>query len=68
MLLDREVTAVEVNAAFEVAAAEGPLAGRLRYTTEPTVSSDVIGDQASFVFDAGLTSGVRAFREGVRLV
>jgi glyceraldehyde 3-phosphate dehydrogenase len=61
VLLDREVTAVEVNAAFEVAAAEGPLAGRLRYTTEPTVSSDVIGDQASCVFDAGLTQASGRF-------
>ena len=55
VVLDREVTAAEVNAAFEAAAAGGPLAGRLRYETEPLVSSDVIGDPASCVFDAPLT-------------
>ncbi len=45
----------EVNAAFEAAAATGSLAGRLRYTTDPVVSTDVIGDAASCVFDASLT-------------
>jgi len=55
VLLEREVTAAEVNAAFEAAAAAGPLAGRLRYTTDPVVSSDVIGDSASCVFDSELT-------------
>jgi glyceraldehyde 3-phosphate dehydrogenase len=55
VLLDRDVTADEVNAAFEAAGADGPLAGRLRYTTDPVVSTDVIGDSASCVFDSGLT-------------
>ena len=54
VLLDREVTAEEVNAAFR-AAADGPLAGILRYNTDPIVSRDVIGDPASCVFDATLT-------------
>ncbi len=61
VLLDREVTAAEVNAAFEAAGAEGPLAGRLRYTTEPVVSSDVIGDPASCLFDSGLTQASGRF-------
>jgi glyceraldehyde 3-phosphate dehydrogenase len=55
VLLGREATVAEVNAAFEAAGATGPLAGRLRYTTEPIVSSDVIGDSASCVFDSELT-------------
>jgi glyceraldehyde 3-phosphate dehydrogenase (phosphorylating) len=55
VLLDREVTAAEINAAFEAAGLTGPLAGRLRYTTEPIVSTDVIGDPASCLFDSGLT-------------
>jgi glyceraldehyde 3-phosphate dehydrogenase len=55
VLVGREVTADEVNAAFEAAGASGPLAGRLRYTTEPVVSTDVIGDSASCLFDSGLT-------------
>jgi glyceraldehyde 3-phosphate dehydrogenase len=54
-LLEVEVTVDGVNAAFQAAAQEGPLAGLLRYTTEPLVSTDVIGDAASCVFDSGLT-------------
>jgi glyceraldehyde 3-phosphate dehydrogenase len=48
------VTAAAVNEAFAAAAA-GPLAGILRYSTDPIVSRDIIGDQASCVFDAPLT-------------
>ena len=47
-------TAEEVNAAFR-SAADGPLAGILRYCTDPIVSRDVIGDPASCIYDAGLT-------------
>ncbi|GAA0281698.1 type I glyceraldehyde-3-phosphate dehydrogenase [Actinomadura nitritigenes] len=53
-LLERRVTADEVNEAFADAAA-GPLAGFVRYSTRPIVSRDVIGDPASCVFDAPLT-------------
>ena len=53
-VLGRDVTAAEVNGAFEQAAA-GPLAGILRYSTDPLVSRDIIGDPASCVFDSGLT-------------
>ena len=55
VLLDRDVTAAEVNAAFEAAGTAGPLVGRLRYTTDPIVSTDVIGDPASCLFDSGIT-------------
>jgi glyceraldehyde 3-phosphate dehydrogenase len=55
VLVERDVTVEEVNAAFEQAGRVGPLAGRLRYTTDPMVSTDVIGDCASCVFDSGLT-------------
>jgi glyceraldehyde 3-phosphate dehydrogenase len=55
MLLERDVTAEEVNAAYAAAATSGPLAGRLRYTTDPIVSTDVIGDPASCVLDGALT-------------
>ena len=48
------VTAEQVNAAFELAA-EGPLKGILRYTTDPVVSQDVIGETASCLFDSELT-------------
>lgn len=46
-----DVTVEEVNAAFK-AAADGPLKGILRYSEEPLVSTDVIGDPHSVVFDA----------------
>jgi glyceraldehyde 3-phosphate dehydrogenase len=50
----RPVTVEEVNAAYQVAAA-GPLAGILSYSEEPLVSSDIVGDPHSSIFDAGLT-------------
>jgi glyceraldehyde 3-phosphate dehydrogenase len=49
------VTAQAVNEAFAAAATSGTLAGFLRYSTDPIVSSDIIGDTASCVFDAPLT-------------
>jgi glyceraldehyde 3-phosphate dehydrogenase len=50
----RETTVAEVNAAVK-AAAEGPLKGYLRYTEDPIVSSDIVTDPASCIFDSGLT-------------
>jgi glyceraldehyde 3-phosphate dehydrogenase len=55
VVLDRAVSVDEVNTAFERAANNGPLAGRLHYTEDPIVSSDVIGNPASCVFDSSLT-------------
>ncbi len=52
--VSRDVSVEEVNAAMQ-AAGEGPLAGYLRYTEDPIVSSDIAGDPASCIFDAGLT-------------
>ena len=49
------VNAQSVNEAFAAAAAEGPLADLLRYSTDPIVSRDFVGDPASCVFDAPLT-------------
>ena len=50
----RDTTAEEVNAAMK-AAAEGPLKGVLPYTEDPIVSSDIVTDPHSCIFDAGLT-------------
>ena len=61
VILDREVTVAEVNEAFAAAAANGPLAGRMRYEDQPFVSSDVIGDGSSCVFDAPLTQASGRF-------
>ncbi|MEU9043888.1 MULTISPECIES: type I glyceraldehyde-3-phosphate dehydrogenase [unclassified Kitasatospora] len=52
--LEREVTKDEVNAAFQKAA-EGPLKGILAYTEDPIVSSDIVNDPASCIFDSQLT-------------
>jgi len=49
--LKKEATKDEVNAAVK-AAAEGPLKGILAYCDEPIVSSDVIGDSHSSIFDS----------------
>ena len=54
VVLGREATAADVNEAF-AAAASGPMAGILKYSTDPIVSRDVIGDSASCVFDSPLT-------------
>ncbi len=53
-ILSKPATVEEVNAAMK-AAAEGPLKGIMRYSTEPIVSSDIVGDPASNIFDAPLT-------------
>ena len=50
----REVTLEEVQSAFKKAADRGPFAGILRYSEEPLVSSDIVGDPYSSVVDAGL--------------
>jgi len=50
----RDTTVEEVNAAFK-AAAEGSLRGILTYNEDPIVSTDIITDPASCIFDAPLT-------------
>ena len=52
--LEKSPSADEINAAFK-AAAEGPLKGILVYTEDEIVSSDIVTDPASCIFDAGLT-------------
>jgi glyceraldehyde 3-phosphate dehydrogenase len=52
--LTREASVDEVNAAYR-AAAEGPLKGYLKYTSDPIVSSDIVGTPWSCTFDSGLT-------------
>ena len=50
----KATSAEEVNAAVK-AAAEGPLKGILAYTEDPIVSTDIVGDPHSSIFDAALT-------------
>lgn len=54
-ILDREVTVAEINAAMKKEA-EGPLKGIMEYTEDPIVSSDIIGNPHSSIFDAGITA------------
>jgi glyceraldehyde 3-phosphate dehydrogenase len=53
--LGSETSAEEINAAVREAA-DGPLAGILRYTEDPLVSTDVIKDPHSSIFDADQTA------------
>jgi glyceraldehyde 3-phosphate dehydrogenase len=52
--LSREVTKAEINAAMKKWA-DGPLNGYLTYTEDPIVSSDIVNDPSSCIFDASLT-------------
>jgi len=54
VVLGRDATAEEVNDAFK-RAADGPFQGIIRYSTDPIVSRDIVGDSASCIFDSPLT-------------
>ena len=53
-VLSRDVTPQEINAAMK-AAADGPMKGILEYSDEPLVSSDIVGNPHSCIFDSKLT-------------
>ena len=53
-MLDRDVTVAEVNAAYAAAARKG-LKGILEYCTDPIVSSDIVTNPHSCIFDSDLT-------------
>ncbi|GAB7189686.1 type I glyceraldehyde-3-phosphate dehydrogenase [Kineococcus sp. NUM-3379] len=55
--LGREVSVEEVNAAYREAA-DGALKGYLTYSDEPLVSSDIVTDPASCIYDSGLTKAI----------
>ena len=52
----RETTIEEINAAMKAAAESGPLQGLLAYTEDPIVSSDIVKNPASSIFDSQLTA------------
>ncbi|MFC0580949.1 type I glyceraldehyde-3-phosphate dehydrogenase [Micrococcoides hystricis] len=56
--LERHVEVEEVQAAFKKASEEGPLAGYLKYSTDPIVSWDIVKDPHSTIFDAPLTKSI----------
>jgi glyceraldehyde 3-phosphate dehydrogenase len=51
----RETSKDEVNEAFKAAADTGSLTGILRYSDDPLVSSDIVGESYSSIFDSPLT-------------
>lgn len=53
--LEKQATVEEINAAFKKAAESEPLKGYLEYSEEELVSSDIVTNPASCVFDSGLT-------------
>jgi glyceraldehyde 3-phosphate dehydrogenase len=53
-IIKKAATVEEINAVFK-AAAESHLKGILEYSTEPIVSSDIVGNKHSCIFDAPLT-------------
>jgi len=53
-VVKKDVTVAQVNEAFKKAAA-GPMNGVLEYSTDPLVSSDIIGNPHSCIFDSLLT-------------
>ena len=55
VLLDKEVSKGEINATFKKYA-EGELKGILEYSTDPLVSSDIIGNKSSSIFDSLMTN------------
>jgi glyceraldehyde 3-phosphate dehydrogenase len=54
-LVPGTLTVDDVNAAFLAASQSGPLARILEYTDEPLVSSDIVGNPSSCIFDSGLS-------------
>ncbi len=57
VIVDKETTKDEVNEAFKKAA-DGPLKGILEYSTDPLVSSDIVGNKHSCIFDSLMTNTI----------
>ena len=53
---DRETSVDELNDAFRAASESGVLKGILRFTEDPIVSTDIVGDPHSSIVDGGLTA------------
>lgn len=54
VIVEKDVTVEQVNAAFKKYS-KGALKGILQYVDDPIVSSDIIGNTHSSIFDSGLT-------------
>ncbi len=56
VLLDKETTADEINAAVKEAATNSPLSITLEYCEDPIVSVDIVGNPNGCIFDAAMTA------------
>lgn len=54
--LKKPATAEQINAVMKAAASEGSLKGYLEYSEDPLVSSDIVGNPSSCIFDSLMTS------------
>ena len=60
-ILNRDVTVEEVNEAYRAASETDRLKGKLVYTDDPIVSSDIVGSSASCTFDSLSTMAIGNF-------
>src|SRR5262249_55716145 len=54
-VISKSATVQEINAAYQAAASSGPLKGILEYSEEYLVSTDIVGNPHSCIFDSKLT-------------
>ncbi len=55
VILEKEATVEQINAAVKAAAESGPLSKTLEYCDEPIVSIDIVGNPHGSIFDSGMT-------------
>jgi len=55
VIVEKETTAEQVNAAFKKAASSGSLVGALEYCEDPIVSVDIIGNRHGSILDSQMT-------------
>jgi len=56
VILEKEATVEQINAAFKAAASGGPLSKALEYCEDPIVSCDIIGNPHGSIFDSRMTA------------
>ncbi len=56
VILEKEATVDQINAAFKAAASSGPLSNTLEYCEDPIVSCDIIGNPHGCIFDSAMTA------------
>lgn len=56
VILEKEATVEQINAAFKAAASSGPLSKALEYCEDPIVSCDIIGNPHGSIFDSRMTA------------